>query len=154
LRPGFGERAGTVTGRRSWLRGHSLPKFVATHSQLHLTPICLSRWSVSSAGLGGRVVGVRSVSGVGTLAIVIAIASLPAAIPARGADIQPLRMATKAPPPWGGAYDWTGPYVGFHFGYGGGSFGDSTNPIPLQGVFFPPTITGLIGGYQAGYNHQ
>jgi high affinity Mn2+ porin len=24
----------------------------------------------------------------------------------------------------------------------------------LQGVFFPPSITGLIGGYQAGYNRQ
>ena len=51
-------------------------------------------------------------------------------------------------------YDWTGPYVGFHFGYGSGSFGDGTNPLPLQGVFFPHSITGLIGGYQAGYNYQ
>jgi high affinity Mn2+ porin len=51
-------------------------------------------------------------------------------------------------------YDWTGPYVGFHFGYGSGRFGDGTSPLPLQGVFFPPSITGLIGGYQAGYNHQ
>jgi high affinity Mn2+ porin len=51
-------------------------------------------------------------------------------------------------------YDWTGAYVGFHVGYGGGSFGPGTNPLPSQGVFFPSTITGLIGGYQAGYDHQ
>ncbi len=29
-----------------------------------------------------------------------------------------------------------------------------TNPLPQQGVFFPHSITGLIGGYQAGYNLQ
>src|SRR5262245_44177795 len=70
--------------------------------------------------------------------------------PAAAADIavkKPLK-AVAAPQ----LYDWSGPYVGFHFGYGGGSFGPDTNPLPLQGVFFPPTITGLVGGYQAGYN--
>jgi len=51
-------------------------------------------------------------------------------------------------------YDWTGLYVGGHAGYGGGSFGPGTNPLPQQGVFFPHSITGLIGGYQAGYNLQ
>jgi high affinity Mn2+ porin len=99
----------------------------------------------------------------GVVVATMATAAMCAITPALGADIQPLRMAAKAPPPFpspasgggmGGGYDWTGPYVGFHFGYGGGSFGDNTNAIPLQGVFFPPTITGLIGGYQAGYNHQ
>ena len=52
------------------------------------------------------------------------------------------------------AFDWTGFYLGGHVGYGGGSFGPDTNPLPLQGVFFPHSITGLIGGYQAGYNFQ
>jgi high affinity Mn2+ porin len=51
-------------------------------------------------------------------------------------------------------YDWTGFYLGGHVGYGGGSFGPGTNPLPLQGVFFPHSITGLIGGYQAGYNRE
>jgi high affinity Mn2+ porin len=51
-------------------------------------------------------------------------------------------------------HDWTGAYVGFHFGYGGGSFGANTNPLPAQGVFFPATTTGLVGGYQIGYNFQ
>lgn len=51
-------------------------------------------------------------------------------------------------------YNWTGFYVGGHAGYGGGSFGPDTNPLPQQGVFFPHSITGLIGGYQAGYNLQ
>src|SRR5215470_17760998 len=51
-------------------------------------------------------------------------------------------------------YDWSGPYVGFHYGYGGGSFGPDTNPLPLQGVALPFSITGLIAGFQAGFNHQ
>ena len=49
-------------------------------------------------------------------------------------------------------YDWTGFYVGGHFGYGGGSLGPGTNALPLQGVLFPHSVTGLTGGYQAGYN--
>jgi high affinity Mn2+ porin len=48
-------------------------------------------------------------------------------------------------------YDWTGFYLGGHVGYGGGSFGPGTHPLPEQGVFLPHSITGLIGGYQAGY---
>ena len=51
-------------------------------------------------------------------------------------------------------FDWSGLYVGGHVGYGTGGFGPGTNPLPLQGVFFPHSITGLIGGYQAGYNLQ
>ncbi len=51
-------------------------------------------------------------------------------------------------------FDWSGVYVGGHVGYGTGSFGAGTNPLPLQGIAFPSSITGLIGGYQAGYNVQ
>ena len=51
-------------------------------------------------------------------------------------------------------YDWTGFYIGGHAGYGGGSLGPDTHPVPEQGVFFPPSLTGLIGGYQAGYTRQ
>ncbi|MEW6766464.1 MAG: carbohydrate porin [Pseudomonadota bacterium] len=51
-------------------------------------------------------------------------------------------------------FDWTGVYAGAHTGYGFGGFGPGTNPLPLQGAFFPHSITGLIGGYQAGYNLQ
>jgi high affinity Mn2+ porin len=51
-------------------------------------------------------------------------------------------------------YDWTGFYVGGHIGYGGGSFGPRTFPSPLQGVFFPSSVTGMIGGYQFGYQYQ
>src|SRR3984885_2698153 len=51
-------------------------------------------------------------------------------------------------------YDWTGFYIGGHVGYGGGSLGPGTNPVPAQGVFLPPSVTGFIGGYQAGYNRQ
>ena len=51
-------------------------------------------------------------------------------------------------------YDWTGFYVGGHFGYGGGSLGPGTNPLPEIGVLFPHSVTGLIGGYQVGYNRE
>ena len=57
-------------------------------------------------------------------------------------------------PAYKAVYNWTGFYLGGHVGYGGGSFGPGTNPLPEQGVFFPHSITGLIGGYQAGYNRQ
>ncbi len=68
--------------------------------------------------------------------------------PAHAADI-----ALKAPP-YRAVYDWTGFYLGGHVGYGDGSLGPGTNPLPEQGTFFPPTITGGAGGYQAGYNRQ
>lgn len=51
-------------------------------------------------------------------------------------------------------YNWTGFYVGGHFGYGDASFGPGTNPLPLQGVLLPHSSTGLIGGYQIGYNRE
>lgn len=69
---------------------------------------------------------------------------------ARAADVvMPLKASRAAP-----VFDWSGLYVGGHAGYGGGSFGPGTNPLPQQGIFFPHSITGLIGGYQAGYNLQ
>ena len=49
-------------------------------------------------------------------------------------------------------YDWTGFYIGGHFGYGTGSFGPGTNPFPGQGGLFPASVTGHIGGFQLGYN--
>ncbi|HAP13753.1 MAG TPA: cell envelope biogenesis protein OmpA, partial [Afipia sp.] len=69
---------------------------------------------------------------------------------ARAADAAlPLKAPRAAP-----VFDWSGLYVGGHAGYGGGTFGPGTNPLPQQGIFFPHSITGLIGGYQAGYNLQ
>ena len=62
-------------------------------------------------------------------------------------------MPVKAPV-FEAVYGWTGFYFGSHVGYGGGSLGPNTNPLPLQGVFLPHSITGLIGGFQAGYNRQ
>jgi high affinity Mn2+ porin len=86
------------------------------------------------------------------LVVTVALIAIGASTAAEAADV-PVRVSVKAPfalPP----YDWSGPYVGFHFGYGGGSFGPGTNPLPSQGVIFPHSITGLVGGYQAGYNFQ
>jgi high affinity Mn2+ porin len=71
---------------------------------------------------------------------------------ARAADL-PVRMPLKAQrlQP---VYDWSGFYLGGHFGYGGGGFGSGTNPVLAQGVVLPPSVTGLLGGYQLGYNRQ
>jgi high affinity Mn2+ porin len=71
---------------------------------------------------------------------------------ATAADLPPT-LPIKAPVR-SAIYDWTGFYLGGHVGYGSGSFGPGTNPLPEQGVFFPHSVTGLIGGYQAGYNRQ
>lgn len=68
--------------------------------------------------------------------------------PAIAADL-PLKAPALA-----SVYNWTGFYLGAHTGYGGGSFGPGTNAVPDQGVFFPSSLMGLIGGYQAGYNIQ
>ncbi len=69
-------------------------------------------------------------------------------MPALAADLPLKAPAFKA------VYEWTGFYVGGHFGYGGASLGPGTNPLPLQGVFLPHSTTGLIGGYQMGYNRE
>lgn len=73
-----------------------------------------------------------------------------AAESAKAADTALPFKAVRAAP----MYDWSGFYLGGHTGYGGGSFGPNTNPLPQQGVFLPHSITGLIGGAQAGYNLQ
>jgi high affinity Mn2+ porin len=78
----------------------------------------------------------------------VALGTLALGEPAAAAD-----MALKAPV-YKTVYDWTGFYLGGHVGYGGGSLGPDTNPLPEQGVFLPHSVTGLIGGYQAGYNRQ
>src|SRR6201993_3905638 len=83
-----------------------------------------------------------------TLQRALALGLLAGAGTAHAADLPLKAPALKA------VYDWTGFYVGGHFGYGGGSFGPDTNPLPLQGVLFPHSTTGLIGGYQMGYNRQ
>jgi high affinity Mn2+ porin len=49
---------------------------------------------------------------------------------------------------------WTGFYIGGHVGYGIGSLGSFAHPVLDQGVLLPSTVTGLLGGYQAGYNFR
>ncbi len=70
------------------------------------------------------------------------------ASPALAADLPLKAPALKT------AYDWSGFYVGGHFGYGGASFGAGTNPLPLQGELLPYSSTGLIAGYQVGYARE
>ena len=45
-------------------------------------------------------------------------------------------MPLKAPA-YKAVYNWTGFYLGGHAGYGGGSFGPGTNPLPRRACFFP-----------------
>jgi high affinity Mn2+ porin len=78
----------------------------------------------------------------------IGLGALVLATPATAADI-----AFKAPA-LQSVYDWTGFYIGGHFGYGGGGLGPGTNPVLEQSGIFPSSVTGLIGGYEAGYNRQ
>lgn len=60
----------------------------------------------------------------------------------------PIKSPSKA------IYDWTGFYVGGHMGYGEAGFGAGSNPLQDQGAFLPHSATGLIGGFQLGYNRQ
>jgi high affinity Mn2+ porin len=71
---------------------------------------------------------------------------------AAAADL-PANISFKAPVRTA-IYNWTGFYVGGQVGYGQGDLGPGTNAIPEQAVFFPHSLTGLIGGFQAGYNLQ
>src|SRR5215472_18937025 len=83
-----------------------------------------------------------------TLQRAFALGLLASASAAHAADMPLKAPALKS------VYDWTGFYVGGHFGYGAGSLGPGTNPLPEQGVLFPHSVTGLVGGYQIGYNRE
>lgn len=60
-------------------------------------------------------------------------------------------LPTKAPK---AEYEWSGLYFGGHFGYGVATLGAGTNPLPRQAVILPHSATGLVGGYQMGYNYE
>ncbi len=83
----------------------------------------------------------RTAAAVATGVLVLPNASLAADLPLKARAARTL-------------YDWTGFYVGGHFGYGDASFGPGTNPLPEQGALLPHSATGLTGGYQLGYNRQ
>jgi high affinity Mn2+ porin len=85
-------------------------------------------------------------------AIALLMAEVCLAATTQAADFQmsaPVPVPVKAS--MQSTYDWTGAYVGAFFGYGGGSLG-APNPVLDQGVVLPATITGLLGGYEAGWN--
>ncbi|OAF13047.1 hypothetical protein AYJ54_45800 [Bradyrhizobium centrolobii] len=70
-----------------------------------------------------------------------------------GSPLLAAEQALKTPPAKAPS-DWTGLYVGGHFGYGEANFGPGTHPLPEQSVLRPHSATGLTGGYQVGYNRQ
>jgi len=66
-------------------------------------------------------------------------------------------LAADGPP----TFDWTGPYVGAHIGYGWGSADTRFSPLPNAAQFralapttLGPDPSGLVGGVHAGYNYQ
>lgn len=67
--------------------------------------------------------------------------SLLLAAPLRAADLQ-----ARA------AYDWSGFYVGGHFGYTAGGFGPGTNAVPSLAFPFASNAIGSTGGFQIGHN--
>ena len=59
------------------------------------------------------------------------------------------------------SFDWTGPYIGLHVGYGWGDADTDFNPLPSATQFVnlaPQTLrpdpSGAVGGIQGGYNYQ
>jgi outer membrane immunogenic protein len=81
-------------------------------------------------------------------AAVVTLGSLPAAW---GADL-PGRYEPPAPAYTTG-YDWSGPYLGVHLGFGWGR-GTFTDPVNTPGFSLQNDISGVIGGGQFGYNYQ
>jgi outer membrane immunogenic protein len=81
------------------------------------------------------------VAAVGTTAIALCM-------PAYAADIA-ARPYAPPPPPLPMLYDWTGFYLGAHFG---GSFSSET--MTVSAVAFDTNPSGVLGGFQVGYNYQ
>jgi outer membrane immunogenic protein len=75
---------------------------------------------------------------------------------AMAADL-PIRKAPPAPPPVVAGFDWSGFYIGGHFGYGWGET-DITDRTLLGSALLIPTqkldSDGFLGGVQAGWNYQ
>ncbi|WP_315835178.1 carbohydrate porin [Bradyrhizobium prioriisuperbiae] len=83
--------------------------------------------------------------------IVFANAILIALMTGHQAKAADLPLKAVAPVPF---INWTGLYLGGHVGYGAGNLGPDSNGLPLQAVFLPHSLTGMTGGFQAGYNVQ
>jgi len=55
------------------------------------------------------------------------------------------------------SFNWTGPYVGVHLGYGQGDGVTTSTWLPASvppGFTLSPDPGGVVGGVQAGYNYQ
>jgi outer membrane immunogenic protein len=69
---------------------------------------------------------------------------------------QTVPAADSEPP-----FNWTGPYVGIHVGYGWGDTDTSFSPLPSAARFsnlapatLSPNTNGVAAGIQGGYNYQ
>ncbi|HEX7954770.1 MAG TPA: outer membrane protein [Burkholderiales bacterium] len=85
-----------------------------------------------------------------------------AALAAGSASAADLAMKPADPiAPVATAYDWTGPYIGLHAGYGWGNEDDNQSTLSEGGPAPVPevpadkfSIDGFVGGAHAGYNYQ
>ena len=81
-----------------------------------------------------------------------AIAAVALGTASRAADQS--AMPLKAPKA-SAAYDWTGAYVGGHAGWGVGTVGVGANAAPGEILAVPNVpLSGMLAGFQAGYNWQ
>jgi outer membrane immunogenic protein len=80
--------------------------------------------------------------------VAAAAVAMALAVPARAADL-PARPYVKGPIPL--LYNWTGFYIGAHFG---ASFSSETvTPLAALGAM-TTNPSGVLGGFQLGYNYQ
>lgn len=70
-----------------------------------------------------------------------------------GADLPGRYEPGQPEPAYTLAYDWSGPYVGGHLGFGWGQ-ATFTDPIRTPGWSIRNDMSGVIGGGQFGYNYH
>lgn len=82
---------------------------------------------------------------------------------AGSASAADLAMQAADPvPPVAAPFDWSGPYIGLHAGYGWGRENDDQSSLSENGPVTPPqtppadhfSLGGFVGGAHAGYNYQ
>src|ERR1700751_5045683 len=81
--------------------------------------------------------------------VTTALSLLAVYVPAVAADLPP-----SQPPPLLAALSWTGPYVGLNAGAAFGNGHDEFNIAGFQPPSFSTSLTGALGGAEAGYNWQ
>ena len=80
-----------------------------------------------------------------------AIAVVALGLPAQATDLPPMASPTARATPRAVVYNWSGAYIGGNLGYSWGKW-DSTGAV--QNGEDSPSVNGILGGLQLGYNWQ